>query len=249
MDIPCAPILVDITVNGRTIKAVAQPTKQAFLYVFDRETGEPIWPIEERPVPQGRRARREVLADAAVPDQAAGLRPAGRWPIDDLIDFTPELRAEAVKAIAQYKIGPIFTPPSVSKAEGPIATLHDGRVRARRRTGPAARTIPRRTSSTCSRRAQSRRWVSCRRLRAPLRHAVSPGHGPSPARGRPGGSGSAGADAGGAVHRLDRAGPAARQAAVRPHHRDRSRQRRHPLAGRRTARRRTTSRIIRRSRG
>ena len=59
-----------------TVKAVAQPTKQAFLYVFDRVTGEPIWPIEERPVPQGRRARRVVLADAAVPDQAAGLRPA-----------------------------------------------------------------------------------------------------------------------------------------------------------------------------
>ena len=53
MDIPCAPILADITINGRTVKAVAQPTKQAFLYVFNRETGEPIWPIEERPVPQG----------------------------------------------------------------------------------------------------------------------------------------------------------------------------------------------------
>ena len=73
MDIPCAPILVDITVNGRTVKAVAQPTKQAFLYVFDRETGEPIWPIEERPVREGRRARRMVFAHAAVSHQAAGL--------------------------------------------------------------------------------------------------------------------------------------------------------------------------------
>ena len=73
MDIPCAPILADITVNGRTVKAVAQPTKQAFLYVFDRVTGQPIWPIEERPVTQGRRAGRMVFADAAVPDQAAGL--------------------------------------------------------------------------------------------------------------------------------------------------------------------------------
>ena len=77
MDIPCAPILADITVNGRTIKAVAQPTKQAFLYVFDRVTGQPIWPIEERPVPQGDVPGRVVFADAAVPDQAAGLRPAG----------------------------------------------------------------------------------------------------------------------------------------------------------------------------
>ena len=73
MDIPCAPILCDITVNGRTVKAVAQPTKQAFLYVFDRVTGKPIWPIEERPVAQRRRSRRVVCAHPAVPHQAARL--------------------------------------------------------------------------------------------------------------------------------------------------------------------------------
>ena len=77
MDIPCAPMLVDITINGRTVKAVAQPTKQAFLYVFDRVTGQPIWPIEERPVREGRRAGRMVFADAAVSDEAAGLRSSG----------------------------------------------------------------------------------------------------------------------------------------------------------------------------
>jgi quinoprotein glucose dehydrogenase len=122
MDIPCAPILVDITVNGRTIKAVAQPTKQAFLYVFDRVTGEPIWPIEERPVPQG-----DVPGEKYSPTQPFPTRPAAYnrqgLAIDDLIDFTPELRAEAVKAIAQYRIGPIFTPPVVSREGGPIATL------------------------------------------------------------------------------------------------------------------------------
>ena len=53
MDIPCAPILTEVTINGRTVKAVAQPTKQAFLYVFDRDTGQPIWPIEEKPVEKG----------------------------------------------------------------------------------------------------------------------------------------------------------------------------------------------------
>jgi quinoprotein glucose dehydrogenase len=53
MDIPCAPILADMVVNGRAIKAVAQPTKQAFLYVFDRGTGQPVWPMEERPVAKG----------------------------------------------------------------------------------------------------------------------------------------------------------------------------------------------------
>ena len=78
MDIPCAPILADITINGRTVKAVAQPTKQAFLYVFNRETGEPIWPIEERPVPQGRCSGRMVFAHAAVSHQAAGFRQPGR---------------------------------------------------------------------------------------------------------------------------------------------------------------------------
>jgi quinoprotein glucose dehydrogenase len=122
MDIPCAPILVDIRVNGRTIKAVAQPSKQAFLYVFDRVTGQPIWPIEERPVPQG-----DTPGEKYSPTQPFPTRPRAYdrqgLALDDLIDFTPELRAEAVKAVAQYRIGPLFTPPAVSRAEGPIATL------------------------------------------------------------------------------------------------------------------------------
>ena len=122
MDIPCAPILVDIRVNGRTVKAVAQPSKQAFLYVFDRVTGQPIWPIEERPVPQG-----DTPGEKYSPTQPFPTRPRAYdrqgLTIDDLIDFTPELRAEAVKAVAQYRIGPLFTPPAVSRAEGPIATL------------------------------------------------------------------------------------------------------------------------------
>ena len=125
MDIPCAPILVDITVNGRTVKAVAQPTKQAFLYVFNRETGEPIWPIEERPVAKG-----DVPGEWYAPTQPFPTRPPAydRQGVskDDLIDFTPELRAEAEKAIEHYKIGPIFTPPVVSKLEGPLATLTSG---------------------------------------------------------------------------------------------------------------------------
>jgi quinoprotein glucose dehydrogenase len=122
MDIPCAPILADITVNGRAIKAVAQPSKQGFLYVFDRVTGEPVWPIEERPVPKG-----DVPGAWYSPTQPFPTRPPAYdrqgLSIDDLIDFTPELRAEAIKNIARYKIGPIFTPPVVSKAEGPIALL------------------------------------------------------------------------------------------------------------------------------
>ena len=96
MDIPCAPILADITVNGRTVKAVAQPTKQAFLYVFNRETGEPIWPIEERPVPKG-----DAPGEWYSPTQPFPTKPPAYdgqgLSVDDLIDFTPELRAEAVK--------------------------------------------------------------------------------------------------------------------------------------------------------
>ena len=122
MDIPCAPILADITINGRTIKAVAQPTKQAFLYVFDRVTGQPIWPIEERPVPQGDVPGERYSKTQPFPTKPAAYNRQG-LAIDDLIDFTPELRAEAVKAIAQYKIGPIFTPPVVSQKEGPLAVL------------------------------------------------------------------------------------------------------------------------------
>jgi quinoprotein glucose dehydrogenase len=140
MDIPCAPILADITVNGRTIKAVAQPTKQAFLYVFDRVTGQPIWPIEERPVPQGDVPGERYSKTQPFPTKPPAYNRQG-LAVDDLIDFTPELRAEAVKAIAQYKIGPVFTPPVVSTAEGPIATLQ-----------------------MCTRRAPWRRSVSCRLL-------------------------------------------------------------------------------------
>jgi quinoprotein glucose dehydrogenase len=122
MDIPCAPILADIRINGRTVKAVAQPTKQGVLYVFDRATGEPIWPIEERPVPKG-----DVPGEVYSPTQPFPTKPPPyeRTGVstDDLIDFTPELRAEALELVKKYKMGPMFTPPVVSKTEGPIALL------------------------------------------------------------------------------------------------------------------------------
>jgi quinoprotein glucose dehydrogenase len=122
MDIPCAPILADMTINGRTVKAVAQPTKQAFLYVFNRETGEPIWPIEERPVPQG-----DVPGEKYSPTQRFPTKPPAfdnqGVSGDSLINFTPELHAEAEKLVERYRIGPLFTPPSVSKPGGPLATI------------------------------------------------------------------------------------------------------------------------------
>jgi quinoprotein glucose dehydrogenase len=125
-DIPCAPIIADIVVNGRTVKALAQPTKQAFLYVFDRVTGKPIWPIEERAVEKG-----DVAGEWYSPTQPFPLDAHGKpfaydrngFAHDDLIDFTPELRGQAEKLIERYKIGPVFTPAVVSKAEGPLGTI------------------------------------------------------------------------------------------------------------------------------
>ncbi len=121
-DMACAPILVNITVAGRAVKAVAVPTKQAFLYVFNRETGEPIWPIEERAVPRG-----DVPGEWYSPTQPFPTKPPAYdrqgLLIDDLIDFTPELRAEATTLVSRYRIGPIFTPPVASRIEGPLALL------------------------------------------------------------------------------------------------------------------------------
>jgi quinoprotein glucose dehydrogenase len=120
MDISTAPMLVDINVNGKPIKAVAIMGKQAWIYVFDRITGQPVWPIDEKPVPRG-----DVPGEWYSPTQPHPTRPPAYdhqgVTLDNLIDFTPELRAEAVKLLSRYKLGPIFTPPPVSKEEGPIA--------------------------------------------------------------------------------------------------------------------------------
>ena len=122
MDIPCAPILTNITVNGQQIKALAQPTKQGWVYTFDRATGKPIWPIEERPVEKG-----DVPGEWYSPTQPFPSKPPAfdrqGVTLDDLIDYTPELKAEGQKMAARFKIGPIFTPPTVSKWEGPLGTL------------------------------------------------------------------------------------------------------------------------------
>jgi quinoprotein glucose dehydrogenase len=120
MDIAAAPMLVDLKVDGRPVRAVAAMGKQAMLYLFNRVTGEPIFPIEERPVPQS-----DVPGEKTSPTQPFPTRPPAYdhqgVTLDNLIDFTPELRAEALKIAARYKTGPIFTPPPVSKTEGPIA--------------------------------------------------------------------------------------------------------------------------------
>jgi quinoprotein glucose dehydrogenase len=121
-DLPCAPILYDMVQNGRKIKVLAQPTKTAFLFVLNRETGQPIWPIEERPVPQS-----EVPGEKTSPTQPFPTKPPPfdrqGVSIDDLIDFTPELRAEATELVKKYRIGPMFTPPALDRPGGPLGTL------------------------------------------------------------------------------------------------------------------------------
>lgn len=119
-DNPAAPILADIMVGGRPVKSVVQVTKQSFAYVLDRVTGKPVWPIEERPVPQS-----TVPGERSSPTQPFPTKPPPfdrqGVTIDDLIDFTPELRAEAIEIVKQYRYGPVFTPPSVV-GDGPDAT-------------------------------------------------------------------------------------------------------------------------------
>ena len=121
-DIPCAPILADITVNGKLIKALAQPTKQGWVYVLDRATGQPVWPIEERAVEQSTVPMEKSSATQPFVTKPPAFARQGVT-VDDLIDYTPELRAEALKLVSRYKIGPLFTPPVASRWEGPLATL------------------------------------------------------------------------------------------------------------------------------
>ncbi len=113
-DTPTAPNLLDIKVKRKKIKAIVQATKQGWTYVFDRKTGKPVWPLEERKVPSS-----DVPGEKTSPTQ---LYPT--WPppfelqevtVDELIDFTPELRAQAVELASKYRMGPIFTPPSLAE--------------------------------------------------------------------------------------------------------------------------------------
>jgi len=111
-DLPAAPNLIDITVDGRDIKAVAQITKQGFTFVFDRATGEPVWPIEERAVPQSTVAGEQTSPTQPYPTKPPLYLTNGALETD-LIDFTEELRAEALETYAQHTAGPLYTPPAL----------------------------------------------------------------------------------------------------------------------------------------
>ena len=110
-DFPAAPILANITVGGRRIRAVVQLTKTGFTWVFDRVTGKPVWPIEERPVPASKVPGERLSPTQPFPTKPAPFELQGSTE-DNLINFTPELREEAKKILAQYDHGPIFEPPT-----------------------------------------------------------------------------------------------------------------------------------------
>ncbi|HWW85488.1 MAG TPA: PQQ-binding-like beta-propeller repeat protein, partial [Vicinamibacterales bacterium] len=126
-DISSAPILADITVDGRAIKAVAVPTKQSFLYVFDRVSGKPVWPMPERPVPQS-----NVPGEKLSPTQPFPTKPPayGRQYLkvpDDIIDFTPELRAEALEKLKRYHYPQTpFCPPELGDVHGLLGVVGAG---------------------------------------------------------------------------------------------------------------------------
>jgi quinoprotein glucose dehydrogenase len=126
-DISSAPLLADITVDGRAVKAVAVPTKQSFLYVFDRVTGKPVWPMPERPVPQS-----SVPGEKLSPTQPFPTKPPayGRQYLkvpDDVIDFTPELRAEALEKLKRYHYPQTpFAPPEFGDVHGLLGVIGAG---------------------------------------------------------------------------------------------------------------------------
>lgn len=122
-DIPSAPILLNLTVDGHSSDALAQPVKQGYTFVFDRETGEPLFDIEEVPVPES-----DVPGERLSPTQPIPIKPPpfARQGLseDELIDFTPELKAKAQKILNQYRYGDIYMPPSLAEADdGTFGTL------------------------------------------------------------------------------------------------------------------------------
>ena len=131
-DLGSPPALLTVTVEDRTIDVVAAPSKMGFVYVFDRETGEPVWPIEERPVPPSDVPGERAAATQPFPTRPAPFAPQGLTE-DDLIDFTPELRAEALRLIQAYRYGSLYLPPSL---QGTIAL--PGIVGGTNYGGPAA---------------------------------------------------------------------------------------------------------------
>ena len=158
-DMSSAPLLADVTIDGRTRKVVAVPSKQALLYVFDRVTGEPIWPIVETPVPKGDVPGEWYAPTQPHPAGRADVRPQHGSAKDDLIDFTPELRAQAMEQLERYKWG---ASRATSTTRRSSATSTGCSARSTSATPTAARTG--RAAATIRKRASCTRRRPCRRL-------------------------------------------------------------------------------------
>jgi glucose dehydrogenase len=109
-DTPTAPVLLDVNIEGRAVPAIAQATKQGFVYAFNRETGEPLWPMVERPVPSSQVPGEKLAPTQPFPTKPEPFELQG-ISINDLVDFTPELRRLAIEAVSEFEIGPLFNPP------------------------------------------------------------------------------------------------------------------------------------------
>jgi quinoprotein glucose dehydrogenase len=126
--LPTQAMLMDLVVGGRRVEAVTQLTKHGFVFVFDRVTGQPVWPIEERPVPQSDVPGERSAARQPFPTRPPPVSPQGVT-LDDAFDLTPELKAAAQREMQKYRLGPIFTPPSLEGSlvrPGPGGTVSWG---------------------------------------------------------------------------------------------------------------------------
>ena len=117
LDIPAAPILANINVEGKPVKAVIISSKQGYVYVLDRVTGKPVWPIPEMPVPSGDVPGEWYSPTQPIPSKPPALGTNYAAP-ENLIDFTPALQEEAQERVKHYKMGPTYNPPVLSKADG-----------------------------------------------------------------------------------------------------------------------------------
>ena len=177
-DNPTGPILFDVTIDGRGVKAVAQVTKQGFVYTFDRVTGEPLWPIEERAVATDTDLDGEVLSSTQpIPTKPPAFDEQGAT-LDDLVDFTPEIRQMAVDAVEGFRLGPLYTPLSL---RGTIFRPSAGWRRQLGRRGGrpgdrrALRAVEKRSFRHAVSRARAGRGVDAPIHPQPGRRAVSGG--------------------------------------------------------------------------
>jgi quinoprotein glucose dehydrogenase len=121
-DMPVHPILIDITVDGKPIKAVVQMGKMPYAWVFDRTNGRPVWPIPDVAVPQTDVPTEWTPATQPIPTKPPPFDVIGIR-TDDLIDFTPALRQEALEAIKGYRLGGVYAPPSLVEPNGNKGTI------------------------------------------------------------------------------------------------------------------------------